>query len=120
MNRNASIQKREKRERRHRKVRAKIYGTKSAPRLSVFRSNRYIYAQLIDDTNGATIVAASDSSGTVTGKNKTDRAHNVGYTLAKDAKAKKITRVAFDRGGFLYAGRIKALAEGAREGGLRF
>lgn len=105
-------------ERRHKKIRARVSGTASSPRLSVFRSNKHIYAQLIDDDKGVTLAAASDESSK--GKNKVDRAKEVGVSLAKQAKEKKIDNVLFDRGGFLYAGRVKALAEGAREAGLTF
>lgn len=108
----------ENRMRRHRRIRAKASGTASFPRLSVFRSNKYIYAQLVDDSNGVTIAATSDMG--VSGKNKTVRAKEVGVSLAKLAKEKKIKKAIFDRGGFLYAGRVRALAEGAREGGLEF
>ena len=106
-----------KRLRIHKKVRAKISGTAEVPRLSVFRSNRYVYAQLIDDVSGATIASASDLGGKGT---RVERAKNVGANLAKAAKEKKIGKVVFDRGGFSYAGIIKALADGAREGGLKF
>lgn len=108
----------EKRTRRHRRARSKIKGTKELPRLSVFRSNKFIYAQLIDDRSGNTIAALSDIK--VKGKTKTDRAKETGVLIAKIAKDIKISSVVFDRGGFLYAGRVKALAEGARENGLKF
>jgi large subunit ribosomal protein L18 len=107
-----------KRKRRHVKVRSKISGTPVRPRLSVFRSNKFIYAQLIDDTTNTTLVSASDvkeSKGT-----NIERATMVGNLLAEQAKAKKITDVVFDRGGYLYAGRVKALAQAAREAGLNF
>ena len=110
--------KRESRTRRHGRIRTQVVGNASRPRLSVFRSNKFIYAQLIDDATGVTLAAASDVKGTK-GK-KTERAATVGTELAKAAKAKKIETVVFDRGGFLYAGRVKALAEAAREGGLKF
>jgi len=84
----------------------------------VFRSSKYIYAQLIDDENGVTLVAVSDMD--ITGKNKTERAKTAGGALASAAKKKKIDKAVFDRGGFLYAGRVKALAESAREGGIAF
>ena len=106
------------RARRHGRVRSRIVGTQERPRLSVFRSNKYIYAQLIDDEKGVTLAAASDlaaKKGT-----KVERAKEVGAALAKEAKGKKVTSIVFDRGGFLYTGRVKALAEGAREGGLTF
>ena len=104
--------------RRRSKIRARIAGTSSIPRLSVFRSNKYIYAQLIDDTKGITIVAASDIG--TKGKTKVERANEVGKTIAKLAKEKNIDKVVFDRGGFIFTGRIKALAQGARDGGLIF
>lgn len=106
------------RNRRHGRVRAQVAGTAASPRLSVFRSNKFIYAQLIDDANAMTLVSASDVKETK-GK-KVERAKAVGAEIAKLASAKKIKTVVFDRGGFLYAGRVKALAEGAREGGLTF
>lgn len=107
-----------KRKRRHAKVRAKISGTADRPRLAVFRSNKSIYAQLIDDVAAVTLVSASDikeSKGT-----NTERAQIVGKAIAEAAKAKKIETVVFDRGGYLFAGRVKALAEAAREAGLKF
>ena len=102
--------------RRHKKIRARISGTALLPRLSVFRSNKYLYAQLVDDENGVTLVSASDHG--VKGKTKVDRAKAAGALLAEEAKKKHIKRAVFDRGGFSYKGRVKALAEGAREGGL--
>lgn len=106
-----------KRARLHRKVRAKISGTGKIPRLSVFRSNRFMYAQLIDDEAGKTLVAASDRGAKGT---KTAKAKTTGVKLAEKALEKKIKKVIFDRGGFSYAGRVKAVADGAREGGLDF
>jgi len=108
----------QKRIRRHKRIRAKITGTKTMPRLSVFKSNKYLYAQIIDDVAGKTLAAFSDKE--AKGKTKTERAREAGRVLAKDALAKKISQVAFDRGGFTFTGRVKALAEGAREGGLVF
>ncbi len=108
----------QKRARRHKRIRAKMFGTEALPRLSVFRSNQYIYAQLIDDEKGKTLVSASDHA--MKGKTKVERSKNTGMNLAQEAKKKHITKVVFDRGGFSYAGRVKALAEGAREGGLIF
>ena len=102
--------------RRHRRVRGKIAGTADRPRLAVFRSNRHIYAQLIDDGAGQTVAAASDAA--LGGGDKTARAKKVGQALAERAKAAGIEGVVFDRGGRLYHGRVKALAEGARDGGL--
>lgn len=102
---------------RHIKIRAKISGTKTAPRLCVFRSNKHIYAQLIDDSSKKIICAANDTD--IKGK-KTEKAAEVGKAIAKLAKEKKITKAVFDRGGFKYHGRIKSLADGAREEGLKF
>ena len=103
---------------RHKKIRAKVSGSASLPRLSVFRSNRFMYAQLIDDDKGVTIVSASDFGAKK--KGKLVRAGEVGRMIAEKAKAQSITKIVFDRGGFSYRGRIKALADGAREGGLIF
>jgi large subunit ribosomal protein L18 len=109
----------EKRARLHKKIRSRVSGTAERPRLAVFRSNRYMYAQLIDDVKGVTIVSASDLS--LDDKmNKVERAKTVGKSLAESAKKEKITQVVFDRGGFSYRGRIQALADAAREGGLVF
>jgi len=105
------------RERRRKRIRAKISGTSERPRLSIYKSNTAMYAQLIDDVNGTTL-AASSSRG-VKG-NKTTAAKEAGAAIAKIAKTKNITTVVFDRGGFIFTGRVKALAEGAREGGLQF
>jgi large subunit ribosomal protein L18 len=103
--------------RRHHRVRRKVAGTAARPRLAVFRSNRRIYAQLIDDGSGRTLVAASDAK--LTGGAKTERAKKVGALLAEGAKAAGVEAAVFDRGGNLYHGRVKALADGAREAGLR-
>ena len=109
------------RKKRHVRVRAKISGTPERPRLNVFRSNANIYAQIIDDVNGVTLVSAStlekDFEGATGNK---EAARKVGKLIAERAKAKGIDTVVFDRGGYLYHGRVKALAEGAREGGLAF
>ncbi len=110
--------KQEKRIRLKKKIRAKILGTSSRPRLSVFRSNAYIYAQVIDDSKGVTIVSASDMASTK--GTKTERAVSCGQEVAKLAMAKGIKEVLFDRNGFKYTGRVKALADSAREGGLKF
>ncbi len=108
-------------QRRQVRVRAKIFGTNDKPRLSVFKSNKYIFAQVINDEIGKTIVGISEKELTVKEKsNKTQRAKELGVAIAKKAIGKKIKTVAFDRGSYLYHGRIKALAEGAREGGLKF
>ena len=106
----------EQRARRHRRVRARISGTAERPRLAVFRSNRYIYAQLVDDEKRATLVAAD--SRTQKGASARDRANAVGAAIAAAAKAKGITHAVFDRGGFQYEGVIAALADGARSAGL--
>ncbi|MGI8963491.1 MAG: 50S ribosomal protein L18 [Thermomicrobiales bacterium] len=113
------------RERRHRRVRAKISGTTQRPRLNIFRSSAHMYAQLIDDTQSHTIVAASDLEDAVReragdGANKSARAKAVGEVIAERARAAGVDAVLFDRGGFLYHGRVKAVADGAREGGLKF
>ena len=111
--------KNEARLRRHRRVRGKISGTASCPRLDVFRSNAHIYAQVIDDVAGVTLASASSMEKEFEGAgNKIEAAKKVGLAVAKAAKAKGIDKVVFDRGGYLYHGRVKALAEGAREGGL--
>jgi large subunit ribosomal protein L18 len=107
------------RTRRRARVRAKITGGPNRPRLAVFRSNRYIYAQLIDDVARRTLVAASDR-GVAEKGTKRERAINVGRRLAEQAVASSLKQVSFDRGGYRFAGRVKALAEGAREGGLEF
>lgn len=101
------------------RAKSKVRGTQSKPRLNVFRSNKHIYGQLIDDENSKTLVQVSDAKIKAKGK-KTELALNVGEDLAKEAKAKKITKIVFDRNGYKYHGRVKALAEGARKGGLLF
>jgi len=113
------------RERRHRRVRAKVSGTGQRPRLNVFRSAAHIYVQVIDDAQGHTLVSASDLDEAVRekvgdGATKSTRAKAVGEVVAERAQAAGISAVVFDRGGFLYHGRIKAVADGAREGGLKF
>lgn len=109
------------RKRRVYRVRAKIKGTVSRPRISVFRSNKHIYAQIINDEEGKTIVAASDGElKKSTKRKKTEIAESVGELLAEKAKSKKITKVVFDKRHYKYHGRVKALAEGARKGGLQF
>jgi large subunit ribosomal protein L18 len=114
----------EARLRRHRRVRSKVAGTLERPRLNVFRSLEHIYAQVIDDVAGNTIASAStidsDLRKQLEGKNKADAAKLVGQLVAERAKSKGITKVIFDRGGYKYHGRVKALADGAREGGLEF
>ncbi|HYZ90645.1 MAG TPA: 50S ribosomal protein L18 [Myxococcales bacterium] len=112
---------REARERRHRRVRKRIFGTADRPRLVVFRSNRGIEAQLIDDVEGKTLAAASWLNLKKGFKgNKTQQAAEVGKLLAQSAKKAEVEEAVFDRGGYLYHGRVKALAESAREGGLKF
>ena len=110
--------------RRHIRVRHTLAGTPARPRLAVYRSLNHIYAQIIDDAAGHTLVAASDSEAdvrkAVDGKKKSEVATLVGESLAKKAKERGITSVVFDRGGFRYHGRVKALAEAARKGGLGF
>jgi large subunit ribosomal protein L18 len=105
--------------RRHRRVRGKIAGTPDRPRLAVFRSNRHIYAQLVDDAAGRTLVSASDMDDGVAGQKKADRAKAVGQLMARRAREAGLDRAVFDRGGRLYHGRVRALAEGAREEGLQ-
>lgn len=104
------------------RIRKKINGSTSKPRLSVFRSNKDIYVQLIDDENGATLASASSREKDITAQkvNKVDSSKMVGNAIAKKSAELGITDVVFDRGGYLYHGRIKAVAEGAREGGLKF
>ena len=106
---------------RHARVRSKISGTAACPRLDVFRSNSNIYAQLIDDVNGVTLAAAASNEKDLdlNGGN-CEGARKVGQLIAERAAAKGITEVVFDRGGYIYHGRVKELAEGAREGGLKF
>ncbi len=115
---------REARQRRHRRVRAKLSGTPERPRLTVFRSLDHIYAQVIDDAHGNTIVAASTLEPEVRtkldGTNKTREAQMVGQLVAQRARERGVGKVVFDRGGYLYHGRIKALADAAREAGLEF
>ena len=104
------------------RIRMNITGTQSRPRLNVFRSNKEIYAQIVDDVEGKTLVAASsrDKDVTSAGGNKIEQATLVGKNLAEKAKQAGIETISFDRGGYLYHGRVKSLAEGAREGGLKF
>ena len=106
------------RDRRRKRIRAKIFGISEKPRLSVFRSNKYISAQLIDDSKGLTLAGASSKD--IKGKSALEKAIAVGKSIAEQAKAKKIDMVVFDRGGYLYTGSVKALADGAREAGLKF
>jgi large subunit ribosomal protein L18 len=110
---------REARLRRHRRVRGKVRGTAERPRLVVFRSNRGIFAQLVDDDSGRTLAASSWLDLGKADGDKTAQAAEVGKALAADAKKAGIDRAVFDRGGYLFHGRVKALADGAREGGLK-
>ncbi|WP_071396702.1 50S ribosomal protein L18 [Bacillus tuaregi] len=110
------------RKKRHARVRAKLSGTAARPRLNVYRSNKHIYAQLIDDVNGVTLASAStlDKEVSVESSSNQDAAVKIGELVAKRAVEKGITSVVFDRGGYLYHGRVKALADAARENGLQF
>ncbi len=109
---------------RHRRIRKKLKGTAEVPRLCVFRSTNHIYAQIVDDDQGSSICGASTLSKAIVteiaGLGKMERSKRVGILIARIAKEKGIEKVAFDRGGYLYHGRVRALAEGAREGGLKF
>lgn len=113
---------RQRRERRHLRVRQRVAGTAERPRLVVYRSLKHIYAQLVDDDRGVALLGAADGSEgiSIEGEGKIGRAHAVGKLLAEKAKAAGVTRVVFDRAGYQYHGRVKAVAEGAREGGLEF
>ena len=110
------------RKKRHARVRTKLSGTQERPRLNVYRSNNHIYAQIIDDVNGVTLASAStlDKELTVNGTGNIEAAKLVGGLVAKRATEKGVTEVVFDSGGYLYHGRVKALAEAAREAGLQF
>lgn len=107
-----------KRQVRKNRIRAKISGTAEMPRLSVFKSNKFIYAELIDDEKGITIVASSGQK--FAKEKKSDQAVSVGKDIAKKAKDKGVKKAVFDRGGYIYTGRVKAVADAAREGGLQF
>lgn len=103
------------------RIRKKISGTSTRPRIAIFRSNKAIYAQMIDDVAGVTLVSASSQDGSVdSSKNKSDQAKEVGKILGEKAKAAGIDTAVFDRGGYLYHGRVKALADGTREAGINF
>ena len=106
------------RRKRHERIRLRISGSTERPRLSVFRSAKYIYAQVIDDTTGRTLAAASSRETDLGGDSKVDAARSVGRALAERAKAAGVSAVVLDRGGYQYHGRVRSLAEGAREGGL--
>ncbi len=110
------------RAKKHYRIRRHINGSADCPRLAVYRSNKHIYAQLIDDVAGTTLASASTNEAALKGENGSnkDAAKKVGLKLAENAKAKGISKVVFDRGGLIYHGRVAALAEGAREGGLDF
>lgn len=118
MKKNNSFQ----RSRIRRRIRGKVAGTSENPRLSVFRSNKQIYAQIVDDSKGTTLVAASSLDKDIASKKvtKIEQAKLVGQLLAENAKQAEVETVVFDRGGYIYHGRVKSLAEGAREGGLKF
>jgi large subunit ribosomal protein L18 len=119
-----AVKSRVARERRHRRIRAKISGTAERPRLNIFRSLEHIYVQVIDDEAGRTLVSAStvdkNLQSEMSGKTKKEQATLVGKAVAERAQVAGIKQVVFDRGGYLYHGRVKALADGAREGGLEF
>lgn len=118
------IDKNEERLRRHARVRKKVSGTQDVPRLSVYRSLNHIYVQIIDDVKGVTLCSAStmekDVKAKISSMTKTDAAREVGKAVAAKAKKLKITAVVFDRGGYIYTGRVQAVADGAREAGLNF
>lgn len=111
---------RELRARRHRRIRGKVSGSAERPRLSVYRSNKRIYAQVIDDVKGHTLAAAGSHEESLRGLSKGDAAIAVGKLVAERAKSAGVSSVVFDRGGYLYHGRVKSLADGAREAGLEF
>ena len=108
----------ESRTRRHKRIRSKIFGTAEMPRLSVFKSNKHISVQLIDDSNAKTLAAVHSRD--VKGKGMMEKSVKVGEEIAKKAGALKVEKIVFDRGGFIYTGAVKALADGARAGGLKF
>lgn len=116
----SNLSKNKERIRRHIRVRRKISGTPECPRLNVFRSNAHIHAQIIDDVNGTTLVAASSVDMKLANGSNIESATAVGTEIAKRALAKNITNVVYDRGGYVYHGRVKALAEAARSAGLKF
>ena len=110
----------EQRRKRHTRIRKKISGTAERPRLAVFRSNKHIYVQLIDDLNGKTLASASTKDATIGAANTVEGAAKIGATVAERAVAAGVSSVVFDRGGFKFHGKVKALADGAREKGLQF
>jgi large subunit ribosomal protein L18 len=109
-----------RRKRIHNRIRKKMEGTQQKPRLSVYRSNKQIYCQLIDDAKGVTLASASSNDEAIAGGNKSEMAKKVGELIGSRAQAMQIDQVVFDRGGYLFHGRVKALAEGARAAGLKF
>ncbi|MEL6359059.1 MAG: 50S ribosomal protein L18 [Bacteroidota bacterium] len=114
------LTKAKRRKRIHRRIRKKVSGTAQRPRLSIFRSNKFIYAQLIDDASGKTLLQASSYEAAIANEGtKSEQAKQVGLLLADRAKAAGVETAVFDRGGYLYHGRVKSLADGAREGGLQ-
>lgn len=115
-----ALSKQDRRIRIKKRIRKVVSGTQDVPRLSVFRSNKDIYAQVVNDTEGKTLASASSLKLDLKGKNKTEQAFEVGKALAEAAKQNGIEKVVFDRGGYLYHGRVKSLADGARKGGLKF
>lgn len=115
---NTTKEKKQKRTRRHMRIRSRIFGTVHCPRLSFFKSNKCVYAQIIDDEKGTTLLQVSSKK--IKGKTQIEKSYNAGEELAKKAVAKKIKLIVFDRGGFFYTGKVKAFADGARKGGLKF
>jgi large subunit ribosomal protein L18 len=118
----ATFNRKAARERVHRRIRKKVVGTAARPRLSIHFSGKHVYAQVVDDDASRTLAAASTTEKSLIGKNKANRAgaEKIGKAIAERALAKKVDNVVFDRGGFLYHGKVKALADAAREGGLKF
>ena len=118
------VKRNEVREKKHQRQRNRFMGTPDCPRLTVFRSDKHIYAQIIDDSKGTTLVSASSLekalASTLKDKTKQEQAYIIGETIAKRAKEKKITQVVFDRGGYIYTGRVKNVSDGARAAGLQF
>jgi len=115
-----AFDKRARRTRIHHRIRRKVEGTETRPRLTVYRSNKQIYCQLIDDRKGVTVASASSKDEGISGTSKTEVARKVGELIGSRATALQIQEVVFDRGGYLYHGRVKALADGARTAGLKF
>ena len=115
-----ALSKTARRKRIHHRIRKKMEGSNVRPRLSVYRSNKQIYCQLIDDTTGTTLASASSNDESIAGENKSELATKVGELIGARAQALNISEVVFDRGGYLFHGRVKALAEGARSKGLKF